>query len=82
MSGEKSSGKRTHLCGAPVMIDWVLDVIFPSLDLLPSVCQESCDPLTGGSWHNELTELRMEDFWDDAVECQVEDHKQDPCIPG
>ncbi len=40
----------------------------PQPHLLPPVCQEVCDPLTGGGWHSELGEFGAEDVWDDGVE--------------
>ncbi len=41
----------------------------PQPHLLPPVCQEVCDPLTGGGWHSKLGEFGVEDVWDDSVEC-------------
>ncbi len=80
VEGEEQWGEFTHPWGASVCIVCVLDVMFPSLTCcLLSVRKFVIHP-TGGGWHIELGEFGEEDVWDDDVECQADDHKQDPRI--
>ena len=47
--------------------------------LLPPVCQEVSDPLSGGGWHRDLVMFGLK-LREDGVERQAEVHKQNPCV--